>query len=76
MKITDDVTIVWARGHLHMGGEKVELAVNGKVQCVSEATYDANGVISTMSLCPQPIQLKKGDYMTVTSVYNLPKHPL
>jgi hypothetical protein len=76
MPITQDATIVWARGHLHMGGEKVDLAVNGKVVCSSKATYDANGVIETMSLCPKPIPVKKGDYMTVSSLYDVAAHPL
>jgi hypothetical protein len=29
-------------GHLHNGGDSVELTLNGKVACLSQATYSAN----------------------------------
>lgn len=74
--VTADCNIVWARGHLHAGGVKMEMSVNNKIVCTSLPTYDAQGVITQMSLCPQTISLKKGDTMTVDSYYDTNKHAL
>jgi hypothetical protein len=76
MSVSTDATIVWARGHLHAGGEKMILAINGKTVCTSLPTYNNKGVITTMSLCPEPIPIKKGQSMTVSSTYDLSKHKL
>jgi hypothetical protein len=76
MPILADATIIWARGHLHQGGEKMDLAVNDKIVCTSLPEYDTLGVITTMSLCPKPIPVKKGDYLTVSSKYDLSQHKL
>jgi hypothetical protein len=78
IKITEDTTIVWARDNLHQGGESVDIKVNNKVVCLPEAKYSEkpDRDIETMTLCPTPIQLHKGDNVTITSVYDLPKHPL
>jgi len=76
LPVLADATIIWARGHLHAGGDKMILRVNGKDTCVSSPTYDGNGVITHMSLCPDPIKVKKGDYIVVESVYDLSKHKL
>jgi len=35
----EDGTIVFAKGHLHAGGEKMVMEINGKVACVSNARY-------------------------------------
>lgn len=51
------------------------MSVNDKDVCTSVPKYEGE-VISTMSLCPEPIPLKKGDFLTVRSVYDLTKHPL
>lgn len=76
MPILADATIIWARGHLHQGGEKMDLAVNGKVICTSVPEYNKEGVITTMTLCPDPIPVKKGDYLTVSSKYDISVHKL
>ena len=76
MLVTRDTTIVWARGHLHSGGVKMELNVNSKTVCTSKPTYDSKGVITNMSLCPDIITLTKGSYVTISSEYDLTKHPL
>jgi hypothetical protein len=52
------------------------LKVNGATKCVSKPTYDSNGVITDMSLCPGLIQLKTGDSLLIESVYDLTKHKL
>jgi hypothetical protein len=76
MPVLADGTIIWARGHLHSGGEKMILYQNGKVVCESLPTYNSDGVITNMSLCPKPIPIKKGDTLSVSSVYNVAKYPL
>jgi len=78
MPVLADATIVWARGHLHQGGEKMVLTVNGKTACVSSAKYITVGGKQDMimSICPAVIPVKKGDYITVSSTYDLSKHKL
>lgn len=78
MTINRDSTILWARGHLHKGGKEVQLKVNGKIACSSKATYVGAGAtekLTTMSIC-DPIELSKGDKISVSSLYNLKEHPL
>jgi hypothetical protein len=75
-KATSNVKILWARGHLHAGGDKMVLEVNGKAICESKPTYDNKGIITAMSLCPEIISLKAGDKMDIRSEYNLAKHKL
>jgi hypothetical protein len=76
MKISKDSTIVWARGHLHQGGISMNLKVNGISKCISRATYNAAGIITDMEICPQPIAIKKGDSLTIESLYDTTKHKL
>jgi hypothetical protein len=76
MPIRENAVIVWARGHLHAGGEKMVMTINGKVVCTSLPEYDSKGVITIMSLCPEPIPIKKGQSMVITSTYDLTKHKL
>jgi hypothetical protein len=76
MPVSRDTTIMWARGHLHAGGESMSLKVNGVTKCVSTPTYDSKGVITTMSLCPGSIPLKAGDSLTIESTYDTGKHAL
>jgi hypothetical protein len=76
MPILADATIVWARGHIHAGGDKMVLMVNDKEACVSEPKYSSDGIIVDMNVCPKPIQVKKGDYINLLSIYDLTKHPL
>lgn len=68
--------IVWARGHLHQGGVSMALSVDGVQKCVSKPTYDSAGVITTMSLCPEVIQIKAGQVLTIESVYDIEAHKL
>jgi len=76
MKISRATTIPWARGHLHQGGVSMALKVNGVQKCVSKATYDSAGIITNMSLCPEPINLKAGDSITIESMYDTTTHKL
>lgn len=57
------------------------LQVNGQDVCVSNAIYGKGGAnnyetITTMSACPEGIVLKRGDYMSLKSIYDLKTHPL
>jgi len=76
MTVTQDATIVWARGHLHAGGVNMKLMVNDKVVCTSLPQYNSKGVITLMSLCPDPIPIKKGQTVKISSLYDLSKHKL
>lgn len=76
MYINTDATVVWARGHLHAGGVKMVLKLNGDTVCTSTPTYNSKGVITNMTLCPEQIPLKAGQFMTISSEYDLTKHAL
>jgi hypothetical protein len=75
-RVTADSTIIWARGHLHAGGEKMILIINDKEVCTSVPKYNDANVITSMSLCPEAIPLKKEDTMSVRAVYDLSAHKL
>jgi hypothetical protein len=75
-------------GHLHDGGVKITLSVNGELICDSAATYggkqgtlyNADGskweTIASMTACDEGVPLKKGDVLTMVSVYDTDMHPL
>jgi len=75
-QVAADCTIIWARGHLHAGGEKMILIINDKEVCTSIPKYNDVNVITSMSLCPEAIPLQKGDNMSVRAIYDLKKHDL
>jgi hypothetical protein len=87
MKIPVDGHIINAKGHLHDGGVRVELTLNGKVVCDSHAQYGGDGgegvapdgrpwqTIRQMSQCTDPIPVKKGDILGLKSYYNTKLHP-
>jgi hypothetical protein len=57
------------------------LAINGKEVCISVPSYGKGGdnnyeTISSMSSCSKEIPVKKGDVLTMSSIYDLVKHPL
>jgi hypothetical protein len=76
MYVNTDATVIWARGHLHAGGTKMILNIDGKEKCTSIPSYNSHNVITNMTLCNVPFNIKKGSYVTLTSVYDLTKHPL
>ena len=74
-------------GHLHDGGEKMQLFLNGRLVCNSTATYGGKGgtsktngtewqTISSMSDCQNALTVRKGDNINMKSFYNTLKHPL
>lgn len=65
----------------------MDLFINDKYACSSDAVYGGESgtnvkdgkkweTISGMTLCPGPFKIKEGDYMNLTSRYDLTKHPL
>jgi hypothetical protein len=80
-KANTNIKIIWARGHLHSGGVKMVLYNNPKgrvennVICTSLPKYDATGIITEMSLCPE-MAVKEGDTLIVESYYDTRAHPL
>jgi hypothetical protein len=52
------------------------LIINNKEVCTSVPKYNDVNVITSMSLCPEAITLKKGDTMSVRAIYDLSKHDL
>ena len=66
----------YSEGHLHNGGEKVITYLNGKEICTSIAEYDGSNGIFGMSACDKPIKVKKGDVVSLKSVYDIVKHPM
>ena len=52
------------------------MTLNGKEICTSNAEYNKENGISGMSPCDQPIKVKKGDLISMKSVYDITKHPM
>jgi hypothetical protein len=82
MIMQKDGYIFNARGHLHDGGDHLQLVLNGKVICDSQAKYggaaQTNGAWQTiggMTSCPKNVQVKKGDTLSIESFYDLERHP-
>jgi hypothetical protein len=63
------------RGHMHDGGDKMILSVNNNTVCESLPEYKGDELWG-MSACGGPVDVKKGDWITLTSVYDVTKHPL
>jgi hypothetical protein len=79
--------LIKTEGHLHDGGIAMDLYINDKYTCSSNAVYGGetgtsiqNGkkweTISGMTLCPGPIKIKKDDFMAMTARYDQTLHPL
>jgi hypothetical protein len=65
----------------HDGGTAMILKINGKTMCTSKTVYGKGGDIAEekivyMTFCGQNYPIKKGDVVTLTSVYDLKTHPL
>jgi len=79
--ITHDASIVASNGHMHDGGKMMQMYVNDKEVCTSEAVYGKGGdnnyeTIVRMTPCAQGIKVKQGDMFSMKSVYDLKTHPL
>jgi hypothetical protein len=82
MVMQKDGYIFNTRGHLHDGGDRLQLVLNGKVICDSQAIYGGSSktsgawqTIGGMTTCPQNVKVKKGDLLTIQSYYDLERHP-
>jgi hypothetical protein len=73
--IMTDATLLSMRGHMHDGGDRMILSVNNRTVCESLPEYKERELWS-MTACADPVDVKKGDYITLTSIYDVPKHPL
>jgi hypothetical protein len=49
--------------------------LNDKEICLSTPTYKGE-TITGMNDCEKPIKVKKGDVLTMKSVYDITKHPM
>jgi len=88
VQIIQDGTIVNARGHMHDGGESIDMFLNDKLVCHSVAAYGGNDAtmigadgkkwdtISSMSDCPQAIPVKKGDRLRLQAAFDTATHPM
>jgi hypothetical protein len=86
VEITKAGYILTRRGHMHDGGESVNLLLNGKVICESTAIYGGSSAstiidgkewttIRKMRSCSDPVRVKVGDILEVTAHFDLEKHP-
>lgn len=73
--ILTDGYLISAKGHLHNGGDEMVLSINDKEVCHSKATYDDRGNIVDMGSCNLVLPVKRGDWMSMKSVYDLAAHP-
>jgi hypothetical protein len=77
-----------AEGHVHDGGERIDLRVAGRAACSSRAVYGGDGsqarlpdgstweTIGRMTACEgPPLRVEKGDELSVEAVYDLAAHP-
>jgi hypothetical protein len=69
----------------HDGAVNLQIQVNGKFACKSNAIYTASGSevdgkqwesITGYTNCAEPIKVQKGDKVTLSSEYDLRKHKL
>ena len=52
------------------------LYLNGKEICTSKAVYDEKDVIQAMTSCDETLPVKKGDIITMKSIYDIVRHPM
>jgi len=82
-----DGYILNMRGHLHDGGSSIQMLLNGNIACESFPKYEdipgakkSDGsswqTITEMSYCDDPVQFRKGDKVTLISIYDTTIHPL
>ncbi|KAF2669195.1 hypothetical protein BT63DRAFT_424927 [Microthyrium microscopicum] len=86
--ITENGYFVNWMPHLHDGGEKINIFLNGKDVCETKAVYGSDSgseavvggskweTISSYIPCEKAIAFKKGDKLKMTADYDLTKHRL
>lgn len=60
---------------MHTGGDKMVLYLNGEEICTSNAKYE-KGLIQATTPCDRQIKVKRGDFMSMKSVYDVKKYPM
>ncbi|KAE9991312.1 hypothetical protein EG327_000153 [Venturia inaequalis] len=83
----EDAILFVFRGHMHDGGEYIDLKVNDELACNSLAVYGGKGhvgknadgkvweTIGDMKTCPEGVVVKKGDRISMSASYDLAAHP-
>jgi hypothetical protein len=83
----EDAILFVFRGHMHDGGSNIDLKVNDKLACDSQAIYGGKGhvgrtsdgktwqTIGDMKTCPDGVLVKKGDKISMSANYDLEAHP-
>ena len=72
---------------MHDGGTAIDLVINNKPLCSSDAVYDGGSsaanvdgqewqTISKMTPCNGPIAVKRGDKIRLRATFDLQKHPV
>jgi len=73
-------------GHLHDGGDKIVVTLNGKTVCNSRALYGGPGhetvedgvtwkTIAQTTSCGEPIRVRKGDKLRFSASFDFDGHP-
>lgn len=67
--------------HMHDGGTAMVMLINDKEVCESKAVYGKGGsnneeTIVRMIECAPGLKVKKGDTLTLKTIYDLKTHPL
>jgi hypothetical protein len=87
LTIGRDGYLLNSRGHMHNGGVGVVVSVNGKESCTSKAIYGGEGhegvdpdgkpwsTLRELTICDQPIEVKKGDKLGLEAQFDMEKHP-
>jgi hypothetical protein len=52
------------------------MEINGKTVCESRSVYDEKHTLTSMTLCPVPIDIREGDRIVLTSTYDTKAHPM
>jgi hypothetical protein len=83
----EDSILFLFRGHMHDGGSNIEVKINDKTVCNSQALYGGPGhvgrnsdggkweTIRDMVTCPEGVVVKKGDSISLNANYDLDAHP-
>lgn len=85
--VNEDAILFVFRGHMHDGGSNIDLKVNDKLACDSQAVYGGKGhvgknadgttweTIGDMKTCPEGVVVRKGDRISMSANYDLVAHP-
>jgi len=83
--VTKPGYILYMYPHLHDGGVNIQYYVNDKAACTSEAVYGGGKnevtvgtekweTIRSYTPCDKPVEIKAGDKLRFTALYDLTKH--